>query len=49
MLDTIRAFAREGLDASGEQAALRGRHLAFYVGRTEAIHATNALGGSAPR
>ncbi len=46
MLDTIRACAREGLEASGEQDALRGRHLAFYVKRAEAIHAANALGGS---
>jgi predicted ATPase/DNA-binding CsgD family transcriptional regulator len=46
MLDTIRAYARQSLEVSGEQDALRGRHLAFYIQRAEAIHAGNALGGS---
>jgi predicted ATPase/DNA-binding CsgD family transcriptional regulator len=46
MLDTVRTFAREGLRESGEQNALRQRHLAFYVRRAEELHEANALGGS---
>ena len=35
MLDTIREFAAEGLDASGAAAAARRAHLAYHLGLTE--------------
>jgi predicted ATPase/class 3 adenylate cyclase len=35
LLETIRQYAQERLEASGEMAALRGRHLAHYVGLAE--------------
>jgi predicted ATPase/class 3 adenylate cyclase len=35
LLDTIRQYAQERLEASGEMAALRGRHLAHYIGLAE--------------
>jgi predicted ATPase/DNA-binding CsgD family transcriptional regulator len=46
MLDTLRAFARDRLSASGDRDALRASHLAFFVALAEAVHASNALGGS---
>jgi predicted ATPase/DNA-binding CsgD family transcriptional regulator len=46
MLETLRAYGRERLSASGEEDELRARHLGFYVGRAEAVHESNALGGS---
>ena len=35
LLETIRAYAAEGLAASGEEAAIRDRHLAFYLDLAE--------------
>jgi predicted ATPase len=35
MLDTLRAFGLERLAATGEEAGLRERHLAWWVGRAE--------------
>ena len=35
MLETIREYAVERLEASGETEELRGRHLDFYIGRAE--------------
>jgi predicted ATPase len=35
LLETIRQYAQERLEASGEMAALRGRHLAHYIGLAE--------------
>ncbi len=46
MLDTLRTYAREGLRGSGEEGALRDRHLSFYVRCAEEVHDANALGGS---
>jgi predicted ATPase/DNA-binding CsgD family transcriptional regulator len=46
MLDTLRAFGHERLSASGDEDALRARHLAFYLALAEAVHNSNALGGS---
>ncbi len=46
MLDTVRTYARARLAGSGEEPALRTRHLGFFVGRAEAVYASNALGGS---
>jgi predicted ATPase/DNA-binding CsgD family transcriptional regulator len=46
MLDTLRAFGHERLSASGDEDALRARHLAFYLALAEAVHDSNALGGS---
>ncbi|MDQ6607584.1 MAG: LuxR C-terminal-related transcriptional regulator [Actinomycetota bacterium] len=46
LLDTVRAFARERLHASGEENRLRAGHLAFYLRRAEEIQSANALGGS---
>jgi predicted ATPase/DNA-binding CsgD family transcriptional regulator len=46
MLDTLRAYGRERLSASGERDALRASHLAFFVALAEAVHDSNALGGS---
>jgi predicted ATPase/DNA-binding CsgD family transcriptional regulator len=46
MLDTLRAFGRERLSASGDADALRARHVAFFVALAEAVHDSNALGGS---
>jgi predicted ATPase/class 3 adenylate cyclase len=35
LLETIRQYAQERLEASGETSALRGRHLAHYLGLAE--------------
>jgi predicted ATPase/class 3 adenylate cyclase len=35
LLETIRQYAQERLEASAEMAALRGRHLAHYIGLAE--------------
>ena len=36
MLDTVRAYARERLEASGEAAAVRRQHVAYFLGLAEA-------------
>jgi predicted ATPase/class 3 adenylate cyclase len=35
LLETIRQYAHERLEASGEMSALRGRHLTYYIGLAE--------------
>ena len=46
LLDTIRAYGRELLDASDDHEQLRTRHLAFYAGLADRVQSVNALGGS---
>lgn len=46
MLETLRAYGRERLAASGKTDELRARHLTFFVARAEAVHESSALGGS---
>ncbi len=38
LLETVRQYAREQLEASGETAAVRQRHLAFYVALGQLAH-----------
>jgi predicted ATPase len=46
MLDTIRSYSSESLEASGEMEQIRIRHLGFYVECAEDIQSDSALGGS---
>ncbi len=46
MLDALQAYARERLGDGGDAQALRARHLDYFLARAEAVHASDALGGS---